>query len=107
MLLVVSGSLLKGLGLDRVRLPRLDLGAAMGRAPPPTQQAGERKQYEQGCRHGCYVNRGLETMHCLRSRSVGRGVYEKHRCRDCEDDRAADLEGVAWSSVSTSPALTL
>jgi hypothetical protein len=37
MLLVVSGSLLKGLGLDLVRLLRLDLGAAMGRAPPPTQ----------------------------------------------------------------------
>src|SRR2546429_4885263 len=98
MLLVVSGSLLKGLGLDRVRLPRLDLGAGMGRAPPPTQQAGERKQYEQGCRHGCYVNRGLVTVHCLRSRRVGMGVCEKHRRRDCEDDRAADLKRAADES---------
>jgi hypothetical protein len=46
MLLVVSGSLLKDLGFDRVRRPRLDLGTGMGRVPPPTQQAGERKQYE-------------------------------------------------------------
>src|SRR3982750_3789926 len=37
MLLVVSGSLLKGLGLDRVRLRRLDVGAGMGRPPPPTR----------------------------------------------------------------------
>src|SRR5437868_6047120 len=95
MLLVFSGSLLKGLGLDRVRLPRLDLGAGMGRAPPPTQQAGERKQYKENCRRSCYIDRCLETMHCLSSRRVGRGVCEKHRRRDCEDDRTADLKRAA------------
>src|SRR5690348_10611895 len=92
MLLVVSGSLFKGLGLDRVRLQRLDLGAVMRRVPPPTEQAGERKQYEQGCCYRCYVNRDLEAVQCLFGRSVGRGVREQHRRCDCEDDRSADLE---------------